>query len=278
MYPLTRPIELGDVFQIHNGMVQPLMNILQVNLVEDILVSPHLELNSIDWRLKSGIRQTYCTDESIASNTEERDSLIENDVEAEKYLYRTRQVLSAKQSGDFVFHGYDPICRLILNWHKFEKDATLKLTQSHYTFRDIYVITGVATVRGWGLIISGAADAQLEMIANTKTTDIFNLISHESVMIQESRNISIHEHSSEQPAYFFRAKKLKISDKMYDQYLTRLLENNSDLSRRSIANWLNGNLLNLIKSNELNLATTIEFYKWDDASLDDVQLLLRQDD
>ncbi len=278
MQPLVRPIGLGDVCQIHHGCFQPLMNIDQISLIEDTLVSPKIILNPIDWRVNDGVQQTFCSTERVVQEAAFETQICEGEsVEQEvydNYSYWTKQVLSFAHKGSFLFHGDLPECRLILNWHKIMDDAILKLTQTHYTFRDIYVVTGVATVDDWGLAISGEPHAQLDMSAETQNTDLFNLISHKTAKTDQCKNISAYEKSNNQTAYFFKAKKLVISDEMHDRYLIRLLENQRDLSERAIANWFNNNLLNLIKANELNLATTMNFFNWVDASLDDVERLL----
>lgn len=268
MQPLTRSVGLGDVCQIHQGYFQPLMNLTEIHLVEDILVSEPIMLNPMDWRMSSGVQQTYSATEHIGSHGDTADS---EDLELIDW---TRQQLSFEQPGSYVFHGDEANCRLIMNWHKLKDDVTLKLTQTHYGFRELYVVTGVATLNNWGLALSGGHNAQLDMAAATRNTDLFALISHETARADQCKNIAAYEKSHRQPAYFFKAKRLILSDEVHDRYMCRLLDNDEELSDRSIANWLNCNLLNLIKSNEFNLATSISYFNWADASLDDVERLL----
>lgn len=281
MQPLVRPIELGDVCQIHHGYFQPLMNITQISLVEPISFSLPIALNPIDWRVNSGVQQTFCSTDKFTTQrgVEEAQYAIEEVEEAEqedfvKESYWTKQILSFSEQGSFIFHGDVPECRLMLNWNNLRQDAILKLTQTHYTFRDIYVVTGVATLNDWGLAIAGNPGAQLDMSAETQNTDLFNLISHKTAKTEQCKQISTYEKSHCEPAYFFKAKKLVFSDEMHDRYLNRLLDNNRDLTNRAIANWFNSNLINQVKANELNLATTMEFFTWVDATLDDVERLL----
>lgn len=273
MQPLTRPIELGDVCQIHHGYFQSLMNITNINLVENIVVSEPILLNPIDWCIRNGAQQTHCATEHYTGYDSDNAGMGEA-VPSSDHGHRTRQVIEFSQPGSFLYHGDKPMCRLILNWGDLKDDATLKLTQSHYSFRDIYIVTGVAITNQWGLAIAGGDGAQLEMSASANTTDFFALMSHSSGRTEQCKDIATYERSYEQGAYFFKAKKLVLSDKIHDEYLCRLLENKSDLTDRSVANWFNNNLINLVKSNEQNLATTIGFFDWVDVSLDDLERLL----
>jgi len=261
MEPLTRKISVGDLCQINHQHFYPLTNLSHINLVEPVLVSPSLALNPIDWRLSQGVQQICCTLENFTKDDGE-------------YYHRARQSLGFTHAGSFVFHGNEPHARLLLNWSQIKDDATLKLTQLHYSFRELYLVTGVATMNEWALSIAGKPDAQLEMSAALNDTDFFSLISHSSAESELCKDIAIYEKSSAKPAHFFKAKKLVLSDTMNDFYINRLVENQKHLHSPLIANWLNADLINLVKTNELNLNTSISFFDWVDISLDDVEQLL----
>ncbi len=261
MEPLTRNIAVGDLCQINHGLFYPLTNLSQINLVEPILVSPALALNSVDFRLSCGVQQILCTLETFSEDDGE-------------YRYRTRQSLGFAQAGSFVFHGSQPHAHLLLNWSQLRDDATLKLTQLHYSFRELYLVTGVATVSEWALSIASKPDAQLEMSAALNDNDFFSLISHSSAASELCKDIAFYEKSSVKPAHFFKAKKLVLSDTMNDFYINRIIENQKKPHSSLIANWLGADLINLVKANELNLNTSINFFNWVDISLDDVERLL----
>ncbi|WP_339133442.1 MAG: hypothetical protein WGN25_12790 [Candidatus Electrothrix sp. GW3-4] len=63
------------------------------------------------------------------------------------------------------------------------------------------------------------------------------------------------------------------SDTAYDHYLQQLLASQEILGSQHLAHWLNGDMQNLMKSNELNLTTAIDLFDWVDISLDDVERL-----
>lgn len=260
MHPFTRRLALGDLCQLRQGRFQPLLNIGDAHLVENLLVSRDIPLDQNGWELSRGVKQLLCeTQTELGGDSED--------------YYWTRQVLDFSQPGDFIFHARKPKANLLLNWAQIKDDLTLKLTQLHYGFRQVYVITGVATAEDWGLAVAGQADARLEMSAALSESNSFSLLSHNSARAERCTGIACYEKTKDQAAYFFKAKKLVMSDAMTDRYLSLVVENKAELGGGEIANWLQADLLDLVKVNELNLTTSIGFFNWVDMSLDDVALL-----
>lgn len=260
MQPFAHRLALGDLCQMRQGRFQPLLNIGDAHLVENLLVSPEIALDQSGWALSRGVKQLLCETQT------------EQGGDSEDY-YWTRQVLEFSHTGDFIFHAKKPKASLLMNWAQIRDDLTLKLTQLHYGFRQVYVITGVAKVEDWGLAVAGQADARLEMSAALCDSNSFNLLSHGSARADRCTGIDCYEKTNGQPAYFFKAKKLVMSDAMTDRYLSLVVENKAELGGGEIANWLQADLLDLVKVNELNLTTSISFFNWVDMSLDDVALL-----
>ncbi|KTB84742.1 hypothetical protein ACTACG_02230 [Pseudomonas syringae] len=260
MQPLTRTLAIGDVCQVHQGRFQPLLNIVEAQLVERVAVSRALEFDPVEWRLSRDVQQTFC------------ETLWAEDEEGEHRAY-TKQVLEFAHSGSFVFSAGAVQAQLLTNWHAIRDDVTLKLTQLHYSFREVYVITGVVQASDWSLAVASQSGARLDMSAAMAGGDCHALLSHGSARVQQSQGIADYEQSRGQVAYFFKARKLILSDATHDHYLTRLLDNPARLPASELAHWLNAPLLNLVKANELNLNTSIDFFAWADLSLDDVERL-----
>lgn len=259
MQPLTHPIANGDVCQIHLGRMQPLLNIASIHLLEPILTSGEVALAPAEWGMSAGVRQTSCENLSLMENDERR--------------HCTRQILAFDQPGSFAFHAIEPRARWLLNWNKIKADATLKLTQLHYSFRHIYVVTAVATMNDWALAVAGQANAHLEMTARLEDADFFSLLSHTTANTERSKGLAYLERGHGRPAHFFKAKKLVISDALYDHLLFHILEQPDGHRAHSMLRLLDTDPLNLLKANELNLTTAIEFFNWTDFSLDDVACL-----
>jgi hypothetical protein len=260
MHPFARRLGLGDLCQIRQGRFQPLLNIDEAHLVENVLVSREMPLEQSGWELSIGVQQLVCE-----SHTEHgRDSEQQD---------RTKQLLEFSQAGDFIFHAKAPKAKVMLNWAQIRDDLTLKLTQLHYGFRHVYVITGVATADDWGLAVAGQRDARLELSAPLCQSNRFGLFSHSSARADRCMGIASYDKAGSQPAYFFKAKKLITSDAMGDRYLSQLVDNSAELAPDEVANWLQADWLDMVKVNELNLATAIGFFNWVNMSLDDAALM-----
>ncbi len=270
--PLVQKAELGDFGQISQGSLRQLGNIRDLPLVALPLVAessnrPNLSLHEVEidpgeksWRLESGVNHMFSSSESVMDNVENR-------------LARSRQVLGFSDRGSFVFHGANPKFRLLSNWSEFAKDLTMLLTQSAFSFRHLYVITHLATLENWTLAIAGGVDAQLEISTELADADYFGHLDHSSLRLEKSSNIDVFLHSREEPAVFFKAKKLAITQAKREAFLEKIISRKEGLSDIEIANWLDTDLINLVESNQLNIATSLDFFEWLDSSLDEAQML-----
>lgn len=260
MQPLARGVAVGDVCQLRQGRLRPLLNLAEAHLVEKLALSPAVPLDPLDWGFSHGVQQTLCETRSSEDEEGERAA-------------STRQVLEFGQPGAFIFHAATARARLLTNWDQIRDDVTLKLTQLHYSFRDVYVVTAVAVAEQWALAVAGEAGARLEMAVATSGGDRYALLSHGSASDSQAQGLAEFERGHGQPAHFFKAKKLVLSDAMHDRYLGQLLEHPGHLRPADMGNWLDTSLLNLVKSNELNLATAISFFSWAGLTLDDIEHL-----
>jgi hypothetical protein len=261
--PPSHHLELGDFCQIQHGELRILGSILDLQLVGNTdLKEVDFALNENNWKLSSGVHQAYCSTERISDEDEDE-------------LWRTKQVLSFSKPGSFVFNGSRPQCRILTNWSEFEQDITIHLTQRSFAFRQLYVITQLACVDDWALAIARESNAQLEMSSEVSDTDYFRLLSHPSCKVEQSTEIGTLLRSSHEPARFFKAKKLVLKQKKREYFLNEMLKNREGWSDREMAVWLDEDLLNLVESNELNIATCMDFFTWADSSLDEAEMLCR---
>ncbi len=260
MQPLTCAIAPGDACQILQGRFQPLLNIEQTHLIEPLVLSRAIALAPADSSLSRNVTQVYSQ------------GRWQDDGAGEQQRW-TSQALEFSQAGAFIFAGGQGSARLLCNWNDIRDDLTLKLTQLHYGFREVFVITAVCKIDEWALAVAGQAGARLEMSAASDTMDCYCLLAHGSAYYERSEGIAIHEAAHGHPAYFFKAKKLVLSDLIYDRYLNHLLDTEAHHRPFELPNWDKSSLQNLIRSNELTLNTCLDFYTWVDMSLDDIERL-----
>lgn len=260
MQPLAHSLNVGDVCQLRQGRLQPLLSVVDTHLVECLGISPPIALDPSDWKLSGNVQQIFC------------ETLWAEGDDGERSVF-TKQALEFERAGGYLFSTQEVQARLLTNWHQIRDEVTLKLTQMHYAFRDVFVVTGVTQASEWGLAVAGQPGARLEMSTALGNSDHHALFGHGSARVQQSQGMAVLEQSQGRLACFFKAKKMVLSDAMYDRFLGQLLENPAHLRPAEIANWLGAPLLNLIKSNELNLNTCIDFFSWADLSFDDLERL-----
>lgn len=257
MTPLHAKLELGDFGQIREGQFKPLGNIRKFPLAHPIKISDSIALNVWDWQLESDAERT-------ASGIQ----LPTDDPETAQ-VWRTQGFVFNRQGG-FVFHGAEPEARLILNWSEFCPEVTVKLAFSDYSFREVCVVTAIATLDQWGFAVAGRDGAHLEVAAQMKENDC-GLLGHESSKLLQSRHIACLEKANGRPAHFFKAEKLILSDKTRDHLIHQLLQQSGELRPDEMANWLSADLINRAQLNELNIKTCLDYFDWTDLTLEDLQ-------
>jgi hypothetical protein len=261
--PASPGIAPGDFCTLQRGELRPLGNIMtDLRISEDMIESRELPLSPSDWRLQHAVSQVF-------AETERSDS--ENDLEP-----KTRQVLEFEAAGGFVFDGHNPRCTVLLNWSQIVDEITIGLTQSHYAFREVYVITGVASVCPWSLTIAGKTGAKLETFTRKANTDVFSLMTDETCQVVSKADISTYARSHEQPLTFVRGKRLVMSNLASETLLGRSIADHKEGRIKFLSNWIDQSRFDALQENELNLATCLKYFDWVNTSLDDVERLYTQ--
>ena len=297
MMPLGGTVKLGDFGQIADSKFLPLGNIAELkSLPNDIPEEPAIkvctgiELNSDDWQMSDGIEIENTSRQSTRSEYGGEDNSLE--------LLRERSIWFASK-GSFSFNCSAPRAEFILNWNQINQIIMLGLTLLDHSYREVYVVTRVASVDRWELAIAKAKNAELKVTSRVRDADLGNFTNDASAEIQQSRGLDIYDKGIDRPAHFFQAKKLIMSDVKRDHYVEKILNQRDTLPSHIIANLLKTDLLNMVEKNELNqpyfsecddsgydnkedkiepcckinLAPYFEFFDWADISLDDVAKL-----
>ncbi|HTR00569.1 MAG TPA: hypothetical protein VMH83_11285 [Candidatus Acidoferrum sp.] len=255
--PLTQHVVPGDFCRMHDAGLRVLGNIARLGFAPKS--QPHeTEFTVPDGclRLSHGVHQVFRAEEYC-----------EDDAGARQQA--TRHALQFDAAGSFIFSGSRPRYRMIRNWHDFEIDITVKLTQAEFAFRDLYVVTQLLRVDEWALAIAGETEARLEQVAAHRSGDHFQLFSHPASRGLQCKGIAVYQKSDSVAAHFFKARKLTLRQAKKDALLNRVLAGRHKYSEQEKANWLEQDALNLVEANELNIATCLEFFEWRDAGLED---------
>jgi hypothetical protein len=250
MFPLTQNIKLGDFCQTVRGLLVPQGNIEQLRILDETLLSPSMLLEPEVWRFSHGVEL----------------------VMQQQHNEYTEQLLRFYEPGSCVFYLNEPKAQYILNWQEIKDNLTIKLTQTDYSFRDVFVITAVTTGADWSGVIAGKAQAELKLVADcyANGNDHHHLLRNDSVKAEIIQNIDYFEKHTEQPCYFFQAKKLVLSEQEKQKVRINHIKNGN---QGYLPNYRNNHSIEQIPGKNITINNCLDYFEWADVSLDDVELL-----
>jgi hypothetical protein len=278
--PLNKSLFPGDYFQIKNGEIILLGNIYRNGIISrhDADISGVIALNHANWNFSDGISKPY-------SGRSHAHGSIEGNFEFSK------QILAFANKGSFIFKAEEPESVKINNWNEIQQQLIIKLTQTLYSFRELYVVTESATAKNTTLAISGEANAELELASETENFGLSDIFGHQNTKTIQSKDIEYyHRETKRKPAYL-KAKKLVVQDEKLAYFITDFItkenntsewansffdsnfHNDADYNTQMIMQNAQGFYLDMMQCNELNPNTALLYFKWADANLDDVEKL-----
>ncbi|HTF04558.1 MAG TPA: hypothetical protein VK826_11055 [Bacteroidia bacterium] len=237
--PLNQNMYPGDFFQIRNGEMIVLGNIFRKGIVapEEVQLSKGTRLDPANWNFNDGV--------SKPGRGEGTDGV------------------SFTGAGGFLFRAKNPESVQIVNWNDLQQKLIIQLTQILYSFRELYVVTEVVT----------CSDSVLVIARSEKADDIEYF----------------HREAHRKPL-FFKAKKLDVQNEKREVFASEITAQTQNKNE-----WANGffeyefyeepgvlshtlagaqtSLLDMLKANELNPNTALQYFRWTDANLDDVERL-----
>lgn len=274
--PLNQLVFPGDFFQIKNGEMIVYGNVFRSGLVDQEVckLEYSLKQNPFNWNFSDGLSKPY-------SGRGSGNAALGGEFEFSK------QILSFNAAGSFLFKGNDPESVKIANWNDIQQQLIIKLTQTVYSFRELYVVTECATAADWTLAVAGAEKAELEIATDGENFGLVDIFGHHSAKTIQSRDIEFYHRESLRKSSFFRAKKLAVQDEKLQVFISELI-NNQQKQNEWASNFFNydfhysstytpnitGNqagILDMLQANQLNPNTALLYFKWVEANLDDVE-------
>jgi hypothetical protein len=277
--PINQNIYPGDFFQIHNGEMIVLGNIFRDGILDPTLCKFHYgaKLNPSSWKFQEGVTKPYTGKESGY------------DALNEEFEY-SKQVISFAAKGSFLFKGSEPESVKILNWNEIQQQLIIKLTQTFYSFRQIYVVTESVTTTNWTLAISSDHKGELEIMTDNDGSGLFDVFGHYNSKTLIAKDLEYYHREPNRKPTFFKAKKLVVQEDRLDVFISELIA-----SRQFQNEWARGfykyefhydndyvpevhshaqtSLLDMLQANELNPNTALLYFRWGDANLDDIEKL-----
>lgn len=269
----------GDFFQVRNGEVLMLGNVFRNGIVnaEDVSFGYAIRLNPAAWSFGDGVNKAY-SGRSVAQ------SVVEGSFEFSK------QVLAFSGKGSFLFKGCQPEAVKILNWSDLQQSLIIRLTTASYSFRDLYVVTESVTLSDCTLAVAGASKAELEIATESENFGLTDIFGHGSAKTIQSKDIEYYQRFEKRRPLFFKAKKLEVQNERLEIFINDLLymtqgyeawakdfydygfEFDNTFHPQKMQ-FEKAGVLEMLQANELNPATALQYFKWADTSMDDVEKL-----
>lgn len=275
--PLNLAVYPGDFFQVRNGEMVVLGNIFRNGVVDpaDAEFGYGIKLNPVGWTFSDGVTKPY-------SGRGSGHGPIAGDFEFSK------QVIAFNARGSFFFKGNHPEVVKIMNWNELQQELIIRLTQTIYSFREVYVVTDTVNCSDWTLAISGSDKGELEIATDSENFGLVDIFGHHSAKTVQSKDIEYYHREAHRKPLFFKAKKLAVQDERLDVFVSDLI---NQMQNRN--EWASGfykyeffydaafsshlpgpsqtSVLDMMSGNQLNPNTALLYFKWADANLDDIE-------
>lgn len=277
--PLNQNMYPGDFFQIKNGEMVVPGNIFRKGVVspEDVQFGYGIKQNPAGWNFSDGVTKPY-------SGWGSGQGTLEGEFEFSK------QVIAFAYRGSFIFRCHEPESVKIVNWSELQQQLIIKLTQTMYSFRELYVVTETIVPSDWTLAIADSDRGELEIVASSENFSLIDIFGHPSAKTIQSKDIAYYHTETNRKPVFFKAKKLAVQEERLQAFLSEIIAD-----RSGTGEWVNGffdynfyhdpvytapvnemaqtSILDMLRANELNPNTALHYFKWADTSLDDIEKL-----
>ncbi|MEP0264338.1 hypothetical protein [Dokdonia sp.] len=276
--PINQNMYPGDFFQIRNGEMIILGNIYRNGIVgkEDCIIQSGITLNAASWNFSEGVTKPY-------SGRDQGNNIIDGEF---KFC---KQVLAFDSLGSFFFSGQHPESVKIINWNEIERELIIKLTQTIYSFRELYVVTESAVASEWTLAVAGSDKAELEIATESESFGLVDLFGDVNAKTIQAREIEYYHKETKKKPSFFKAKKLVVQQGKLDEFISDLIRENTQKVDwassffeydfyhdtvhfpSAVSTSAQACVLDMLQANQLNPNTALSYFKWEDTNLDDVE-------
>jgi hypothetical protein len=273
MYP-------GDFFQIKAGEIVVLGNIFRKGLIRDsaIAFGNGIPASLSLWMFSDAMNKSYAGTGSGQGSIAVKASF-------------SRQVINFHARGGFYFKANQPESLRMLNWGDVQEELIIKMTQSLYSFRELYIVTESAVAADWTLAVSASERGEIETeVEDEENAGLLDIFGHQKSKTIQSRDIEFFYTESKRKPSFFKAKKLVVQDEKVSLFISDLIS-----SRETHHEWAGSffdyqfqhepgylspgagkspaGILDMLQANELNPSTANLYFKWNDMDLDDIEKL-----
>lgn len=124
----------------------------------------------------------------------------------------------------FLFKGDDPSVAKILNWNHFQQQLIIKMTQSNYSFRQLYVVTETVTLADHALAVSASNNGEMELAIDVENFSPLEIFGHHSARTLQSKYIKFYHREDKRRPDFFKGKKLVVQPEKLEVFISDLID------------------------------------------------------
>jgi hypothetical protein len=276
--PLLEVVYPGDFFQIVEGKMVVLGNIYKMGFVDhdEIEIGNPTPLNPKQWNTKSGVTVPYLA---------KGDGV--NVFEGEVDFFR--EIIQFENRGSYAFLANSPELIKILNWNEIRNGILIKLVQTEFSFRDVYVVTECVTASEWTLAVAASNDAEIKIEKRSSEGYKGSFFGDREKNVSESKNLAFYHQEKNRKSNFFKAQRIVPNYDALEEYRqTRTL--NTEPKCKWVKEFYDYNFtcdpshvavpitaysygINLLKGNVLNANTALHYFEWQTFGLKDLERL-----
>jgi len=203
-------------------------------------------------------------------------------------LNSIQQVLAFDGFGSFFFKSSAPESVKIANWSDIQQQLIIKMTQTLYSFRELYIVTESATTDNWTLAVSNSDKGELEIATESENYGLVDIFGDSSAKTIQAREIEFYHREEKRRPRFFKAKKLVVQQEKFEVFISDLIGERQHLPAwvsnfyeydfhddalafsTSVSSNAQACILDMLQANQLNPNTALQYFTWVNANLDDV--------
>lgn len=269
LWPLKRTADLGDLFLIRYGYMIKIGNILEkyFDIYEDVHIEEDIEIDWNLWNIDSGV--SYAVKSGIMLG--ERDGFV---IPEDRHAL----MLDFEDKGSYFFRTAKIKEKCISNFHDFSFKLLQFLASEKFSFKEIFVLTSVAKVDDYAMMVASAANASAMISIDSQAKVPHNLSAFAklppSFQIEYMNQISTFHISEKGNQMFFKAQKLEASSHGKELIKKYINEQLPESMKAQAANILRFAPTEVLPANELFPSKVHELFRFRGMNLNDVSMFL----
>lgn len=266
LWPFKTEADIGDLFVIRFGQMIKVGNICDkyFGVYEEIDMEDDWQSIMGSWRIQSGISHSFKLKKATNSSGDPY----------EDAGFR----IQFETMGAYFFDAPKVSQRSIKNFYEFKFKLLQELAAEKFSFKEVFVVTSMAKVETYSLLISSGNEAYAGISAKEEKDIPRNLkdLTRDEFKgeITDLKSIHVADISAKGGQLFFQAQKMEVSDQGKEIVRKYLLDNLPESMRKHTANILQYSPTQVLPAINIFPSSIHDLFNFRDMNLDDISLFL----